>query len=145
MEQISLVSELTSKLNRGIGHLASPEDAERFAQVMNQLMIFVEETEVGQGFLSLAKERDMDGESRLQELLLITHFAGHGGTTNQVQFILDFIVGNPEKYLPLYRKDPEAFVLEVARLFPFVSGFMFEANKVFTFLFYYKFKRHCFS
>mmetsp|Transcript_74319 Transcript_74319/g.193613 ORF Transcript_74319/g.193613 Transcript_74319/m.193613 type:complete len:475 (+) Transcript_74319:71-1495(+) len=78
--------------------------------------------DIAKAFVAEAKERGMDGEKRLSEMVWIAMFAGYGGTGNLAFSTVQHVLLDPAKYVPLYRNDPKAFMLEAARLYPPVAG-----------------------
>jgi hypothetical protein len=88
------------------------------------------ESAVGKKYLADAKSRGWpDPADRLREILFITLFAGFGGTGDTAWFAIWKLNGDAPKMLPLFRKDPEAFILEVARVYPAVAGMTFQAPR----------------
>ena len=63
-----------------------------------------------------------EGAARMGELLFISMFAGVVGIVGILSVTLKHMSEEPAERKALYRKDPEAYVLEAARLFPSVAG-----------------------
>merc|ERR1712176_1321144 len=62
-----------------------------------------------------------DPEMRLREVLFVSLFFGVGGTRDQVAAAL-YIIRKDKHLLSSFWKDPRAFVVEAARLYPGVGG-----------------------
>jgi len=97
----------------------------RLAEIRGKLEPKVAAGRFGQKFLALATERGMPATARLQEVLWIVLFAAFGGTGNLALQTVKHLLKDPAKYVPLFRKDSEAFMLEAARLYPPVGGMNF--------------------
>ena len=93
----------------------------RLAEIRAAVMRKVEPGEIAQKFISLAEDRGMPGKERLDEMVWIALFAGYGGTGNLAYETLRMIQKDP-KLVKLFRSDPEAFMLEAARIRPPVGG-----------------------
>ena len=96
--------------------------AERLAEIRAPIERLVFASEVGQKYLAKAEETLGNGEARLREVIFISMFAGYGGTGTLCRYTVTHILADPARYIPLFKKDPEAFVLESARLWPSVAG-----------------------
>eukprot|EP00931_Biecheleriopsis_adriatica_P008994 TRINITY_DN110110_c0_g1_i1.p1 TRINITY_DN110110_c0_g1~~TRINITY_DN110110_c0_g1_i1.p1 ORF type:complete len:462 (-),score=93.58 TRINITY_DN110110_c0_g1_i1:281-1666(-) len=94
----------------------------RMSEIRSKLFRKIETSAVGLRFMAGANERGMYGRQRLDEMVWIAMFAGYGGTSNLAFETLKMINKDPTIYVPLFRKDPEAFMLESARLHPPVAG-----------------------
>lgn len=109
----------------------------RLAQIRKQVLDKVMASTIGKNIMSVASSRGMDGQDCLEEILWTVMFAGYGGTSNLVfEIIRTTIAKDPKTYVPLFEKDPMAYILEGARLNPPVGGmnyFAYRERKVFTF------------
>jgi len=94
----------------------------RLAEIRSIIMKKVKSGDVAKSFIALAIDRGMDGEQRLDEMVWIALFAGYGGTGNLAYETLRLILKDPGYYVPLFHKDPDAFMLEAARVKPPVGG-----------------------
>jgi len=79
-------------------------------------------TEAAKKFMSAAEKQGLNGEVRLRDFIWIIMFAGYGGTGYLTFETFNLVKSDPAKFLKLYRQNPEAFVLESARLNPAVAG-----------------------
>ncbi|CAJ1342911.1 unnamed protein product [Effrenium voratum] len=93
----------------------------RLAEIRSTVFQKVEAGEVGKSFMALATERSMYGKQRLDEMVWIALFAGYGGTGNLAYETLRMILKDPSM-IKLFRRDPDAFMLEAARVRPPVGG-----------------------
>lgn len=78
-----------------------------------------------QKFMDEAKVRGRtpdDAEARLWEVIGTMAVAGFTGTPFLAQNVVDHMAKDPKRLVPIFRKDPKKFVLEVARLHPPVAG-----------------------
>ncbi|CAE8627487.1 unnamed protein product [Polarella glacialis] len=92
------------------------------ADAFDKVFAEVAASRVGKDYLKAAAERNFeDPEGRLREVMFITFFAGIGGTSDTVSAAL-FLISSNQDMLPLFQKDPRAFMIEVARLYPAVAG-----------------------
>ena len=105
-------------------------------------------SDFGKRFMEEAERRGMNGRERLQKTLFEFAFAGFGGDGPGGAFatmkMLRFIQKSPEELVPLFKKDPDAFVLEALRMFggggagmnPWIvektQSFKLSTGKVFT-------------
>lgn len=105
-----------------LGAPLSASSAKRLSEIRGKLMAKVGVTDISKNFLALAKERGMNGQQRLNEMLWIAMFAGYGGTGTLTTETIKLTLKDPAKYVKLYRKDPAAFILEAARYLPPVAG-----------------------
>lgn len=81
------------------------------------------ESAVGNIYLAEAKSRGWsEPADRLREMLFITLFAGFGGTGDTAWASVVKLNSDAPKMVPLFQKDPEAFILEIARVYPGVAG-----------------------
>eukprot|EP01045_Picozoa_sp_COSAG04_P008932 COSAG04_NODE_505_length_13342_cov_2.786529_10_plen_369_part_00 len=94
----------------------------RLAEIRAPIERLVFASEVGQKYLAKAEKELGNGEARLREVIFISMFAGYGGTGTLCRYTVTHILTDPARYIPLFKKDPEAFVLESARLWPSVAG-----------------------
>jgi len=94
----------------------------RLKDIRAKIFARIKVGDIGRAFIKEAEKRGWDGETRLNEMVWIAMFAGYGGTGNLAYETLKFIVKDPETYVPLYKKDPRAFMIEAARHFPPVGG-----------------------
>jgi len=84
-------------------------------------------------FMQEAERRGMAGSLRLREFLFALFFAGLRGTPDMVDSIMKVILREPKKFVPLFKADPEAFMLEAARLNPTVGGLLGPVGKASVF------------
>eukprot|EP00913_Durusdinium_trenchii_P026097 g24481.t1 len=97
-------------------------------------------SEFGQRFMQEAERRGMNGIERLRKTVFEFSFAGFGGDgpggALATMKMLRFIQKSPAKYVPLFQRDPEAFVLEVIRMQggggAGVNPWILEATQTFT-------------
>lgn len=94
----------------------------RLAAIRRKIQAKVEAGPVAKRFQEVARERGMDPVKRLSEVVWIAMFAGYGGTGNLAFETLKMILTDSERFVPLFRRDPRAFMLEAARLHPPVGG-----------------------
>eukprot|EP00928_Gymnodinium_smaydae_P073621 TRINITY_DN5679_c1_g3_i2.p1 TRINITY_DN5679_c1_g3~~TRINITY_DN5679_c1_g3_i2.p1 ORF type:complete len:496 (-),score=95.37 TRINITY_DN5679_c1_g3_i2:76-1452(-) len=94
----------------------------RLSEIRTSILKKVAASARGKEFVALAQSRDMDGSKRLDEMVWIAMFAGYGGTSNLAFETIKHVLKKPAEYAALFRKDPEAFMLEAARLYPPVGG-----------------------
>merc|ERR1740138_1186551 len=91
-------------------------------EIRAKLFKKISSSKTGQEFMRMAKERGMDGEVRLQDVLWTVLFAGYGGTSNLVHNLMAHVLKDPEKQVQAFHADPNAYVFEGARHFPAVAG-----------------------
>ena len=94
----------------------------RIAEIRAPIERLVFASEVGQKYLAKAEETLGNSEARLREIIFVSMFAGYGGTGGLCRYTVTQILKDPARYIALFKKDPEAFVLESARLYPPVGG-----------------------
>ena len=96
----------------------------------------VKESATAKAFEAAAEAKGMKGSDRLKELICIFMFAGYGGTNMLVKNTMNRVVKHePDRLISAFLKDPEATVLESARLYPPVAGynpFKLRENKTYT-------------
>lgn len=76
-------------------------------------------------FFELAMKRGRtqeDAEARLWEVFGTMAVAGFGGTPFLTHDVVAHLASDPRRLVPIFRKNPRKFVLEVARLHPPVAG-----------------------
>ncbi|CAL1139653.1 unnamed protein product [Cladocopium goreaui] len=104
------------KLFLGIVSEAGGKHCQGLAKVFEDK---VAASEWGRQFMEEAESRGLNGIERLRKTVFEFSFAGFGGDgpggALATMKMLRFIQKSPEKYVPLFKKDPEAFVLEVIR------------------------------
>lgn len=105
-----------------LGIPVSAAKGQRLADIRAKITAKVKAGAIGKAFMAEAKERGMDGEKRLSEMVWIAMFAGYGGTGNLAYETVKHILKDPKKYAPMFRKNPRAFLVESARLHPPVAG-----------------------
>merc|ERR1719230_113023 len=98
------------------------KQAKRIASIREKILVKVKESAVGKRYLALASERGWNPDERLGEILWVSMFAAYGGTGNLAFETVKLILKKPAKYVKLFRKDEEAFMLEAARHLPPVGG-----------------------
>eukprot|EP01062_Namystynia_karyoxenos_P039239 TRINITY_DN28546_c0_g1_i1.p1 TRINITY_DN28546_c0_g1~~TRINITY_DN28546_c0_g1_i1.p1 ORF type:complete len:468 (+),score=150.67 TRINITY_DN28546_c0_g1_i1:86-1489(+) len=86
-------------------------------------------SKVGKEFARRAEERGMDPEARLHELVCVVLFAGYGGTSSYTTATVARIRSDPQRYVPMYKRDRQAFLKESARLEPPVGGLVFKVTR----------------
>lgn len=129
------VSEHLAALNEYDGLLApavlgifkGEDNAARLAEIRASLEDLVLNAEIGKRYIA-AVDADATmgrGEDRLKELLFVAQFAGYAGTGTLTSRTIKHIQTDPAKYIPMFRQNKEAFMLEAARLFPPVAGMNF--------------------
>lgn len=129
------VSEHLAALNEYDGLLApavlgifrGEDNAARLAEIRAQLEDLVLNAEIGKRYIA-AVDADATmgrGEDRLKEMLFVAQFAGYAGTGTLTSRTIKHIQTDPAKYIPMFRQNKEAFMLEAARLFPPVAGMNF--------------------
>merc|ERR1712080_222737 len=94
----------------------------RLTEIRKPIYAKIVASEVGKNFMALARERGMNAEERLTEMQWIASFAGYGGTGNLAFETVKHVLKSPAEYVELFRSDPDAFMLESARLYPPVAG-----------------------
>lgn len=105
-----------------LGAPCSTRSGARLGEIRAGIYAKVAASEGGKKFVELAKSRGMNGTERLQEMVWIAMFAGYGGTSNLAFETVKHALKEPAKYVKLFRQDPDAYMLEAARLFPPVGG-----------------------
>jgi len=105
-----------------LGTPLTAAQGKRLAEIKQLIMDKMLVSDVGKSFMAIAKERGMNGPERLHELLWIASFAGYGGSGNLCFYTVKHVLKKPAEYVKLFRSNPEAFVLESARLYPPVAG-----------------------
>lgn len=91
-----------------------PKTKEQFSKIVHMMST----SDGGRQFQDLAKKKGMDPQQRLQEMMLITLFAGYNGITDTTNAVMRYYNSRTRD---LFRKDTRAFVLEAARLNPPVN------------------------
>jgi len=123
-KEADMISEL-------LGHIAillagaatgtSPPESvvTRGLEIQEAITNVVLKNDWSKGFLAEAKKRGMDGMGKLRSLLLSFIVAGQAtpGTTFYAMWVINKLNSDRKNLVPLYEKDPEAFNLEVVRLF----------------------------
>jgi len=95
---------------------------EKLEKCRQALYARVAETAPAKKMTAAAVKLGYDGKTRIIDFIWILMFAGYGGTGDLVIGTFNMVRGSPQKMLKLYHKDPDAFVLESARLNPAVGG-----------------------
>mmetsp|Transcript_36054 Transcript_36054/g.58175 ORF Transcript_36054/g.58175 Transcript_36054/m.58175 type:complete len:465 (-) Transcript_36054:528-1922(-) len=95
---------------------------EKLEKCRQALYARVADTAPAQNMNAAAGKLGYDGKTRIIDFIWILMFAGYGGTGDLTIGTFNMVRRNPEKMLKLYRKDPDAFLLESARLNPPVGG-----------------------
>ena len=112
-----------------VGKCAPGTDGPQVWGLFEKIVGSVTQAEVGKEFLKAASQYGFDDpEARLREMLLITNFAGVGGTSDNVGAAL-YAVSKEPHLRTVFWKDPDAFVREAARLYPGVAGMLTRNNK----------------
>jgi len=96
--------------------------AARMGEIRAKIRAKVFAGPVAPDFMKLAAERGMDGKQRLSEMIWIAMFAGYGGTSTLAFETMRMIIKDPARFVPMYHKDPRAFMIEAARHHPSVGG-----------------------
>jgi len=96
----------------------SPHEAARLSEIRSRLLAKLESSEGTKRLNDTARERKLDPSSSLAELLWMVLYAGYGGTASLTFEALKFILQAPETRCQLFSNDTQAFMLEVARLYP---------------------------
>jgi len=123
-QELGMLSEWLSKMNP-IAIALSQGDAEGAAEVKKINEHFFERvqlTKIGRDFITRAAEQKMDGVKRLKEMVMVLFFAGVGGTSVLTECTMNMIMRERTKLVPEWKKDPQAVLLEGARLYPPVAG-----------------------
>lgn len=99
-------------------NLATSAQIERSLHIQKTIEEEVLKGEWSKGFLAEAKKRGMDGPGQLRSLLVSFIIAGFGapGTGLYSAYVIGQLNSDSQRMVPLYLKDPEAFLLEVVRL-----------------------------
>lgn len=128
-EQLDAIAEYHAIMAPAIVGLGSPTEAEaaRCDEIRRGVYATVAASEGGEAYLGKARADagvTMPAEEHLMELLLVTLFAGYGGTGDLAGAALQHIrsSGDPAGQVELFRRDPEAYMLEAARLYTAVGG-----------------------
>eukprot|EP00929_Paragymnodinium_shiwhaense_P034296 TRINITY_DN18683_c0_g1_i1.p1 TRINITY_DN18683_c0_g1~~TRINITY_DN18683_c0_g1_i1.p1 ORF type:complete len:485 (-),score=95.74 TRINITY_DN18683_c0_g1_i1:366-1820(-) len=110
--------------------------AEILAEKRKHLEEQIFSTERAKKFIAQAHEEGiLDGKAELRHFIFGLAFAGLLGAPQMAEAIINMIASNPKFYVPLFRKDPEAFMLEAARWQVTVGGMIFLHNKEHKFTF----------
>eukprot|EP01065_Artemidia_motanka_P032855 TRINITY_DN39828_c0_g1_i1.p1 TRINITY_DN39828_c0_g1~~TRINITY_DN39828_c0_g1_i1.p1 ORF type:complete len:483 (+),score=127.10 TRINITY_DN39828_c0_g1_i1:212-1450(+) len=107
---------------------SSEDGAARAKEIYRTFGDLVGGSEIGRNFMRLAEERGMDASERLHELVCVVLFAGYGGTSTYTTTTVKRIRADPQRYVPMYKKDRDAFLKESARLAPPVGGLVYVAG-----------------
>jgi len=94
----------------------------QLAEIRGKITDKVKAGEIGKRFMAKAEERGMNGTKRMNEAIWIAMFAGYGGSSNLCYYAIKHILEDPAKFVPMFRKNPRAFMLEAARHHPPVGG-----------------------
>jgi len=114
--------QMGTALVSGSGAATGPGGVEKLERTRAALYSKAVGSEAAKKFMSAAEKLGLNGEIRLRDFIWIVMFAGYGGTGYLTFETFNMVKTDPAKFLKLYRKDPEAFVLESARLHPPVAG-----------------------
>jgi len=95
---------------------------EKLENCRQALYARVADTGPAKDMMAAAKELGYDGKTRMIDFIWILLFAGYGGAGDLTIMTFNMVRSNPGKSAQLYRKDPDAFLLETARLNPPVAG-----------------------
>jgi len=116
--QLKLLDEWATVLTpvaMGMGSIAGGTRASEIATIFHDI---VSESDAGKKFLARAASRGMDGPLRMREMLIAFVFAGYGAPIGIIstahQAILK-IKRDSKALVPLFKQDPEAFVIEMLR------------------------------
>jgi hypothetical protein len=122
--ELQMLSEWLANMNPIAVALSSgsPEKAARVKEINEYFFKAVGETAIGQQYITRCAEKKMDGEKRLKEMVLVLFFAGVGGTSVLTQSTFNAILRDQATLVPAWKKDPDAVLLEGARLYPPVGG-----------------------
>eukprot|EP00929_Paragymnodinium_shiwhaense_P092528 TRINITY_DN52465_c0_g2_i1.p1 TRINITY_DN52465_c0_g2~~TRINITY_DN52465_c0_g2_i1.p1 ORF type:complete len:485 (+),score=98.46 TRINITY_DN52465_c0_g2_i1:59-1513(+) len=97
----------------------SESGAKRSSELSNHFVQLVLRSELGRQLAHEAERRGMNGEQRVRKTLFELVFAGFGGNAPGGALaclrLLKEIQKNPSERIPLFKRDPKAFVLEAMR------------------------------
>jgi cytochrome P450 len=95
---------------------------EKLERCRQALYARVADTAPAKNMMAAAQKLGYDGKTRMIDFIWILMFAGYGGSGDLTIGTFNTVRSNPEKMVKLYRKDPDAFLLETSRLNPPVAG-----------------------
>jgi len=95
---------------------------EKLEKCRQALYARIADTEPVKNMMNKSQQLGYDGKTRVIDFIWILMFAGYGGAGDLTIGTFNAVRKNPSKMLKLYRKDPDAFLLETARLNPPVAG-----------------------
>mmetsp|Transcript_41950 Transcript_41950/g.99942 ORF Transcript_41950/g.99942 Transcript_41950/m.99942 type:complete len:479 (+) Transcript_41950:52-1488(+) len=117
-EELQMLKEWLSVHSRIIVGLSSISGGKRCAELAKVLEDKVAAGAFGQRLMKEAERRGMVGADRLRKVIFEFSFAGFGGDGPggglATMKLLRLLQSKPE-YVPMFKKDPEAFILEVIR------------------------------
>jgi hypothetical protein len=105
-----------------LGAPLTGSQGKKIAEIRSKILAKLLTGKIGKDFLAQAKNRTMNANDRIGEVLWIALFAGYGGTGNLAFETVKHILKKPPVYVKLFRKDKDAFMLEAARFYPPVGG-----------------------
>lgn len=101
----------------------SPESCMKTQSFFAKLVKTLAGSTVGKRYLRDAKKRGLhEPMARLREMVFLTLYFGYGGTGDTTLAAVSMLNSDRAGILPIFYKDPYAFVLEIARLYPGVAG-----------------------
>mmetsp|Transcript_67634 Transcript_67634/g.135823 ORF Transcript_67634/g.135823 Transcript_67634/m.135823 type:complete len:463 (-) Transcript_67634:82-1470(-) len=118
--ELELLKEWTGVNFYPLLGLGSESGAARSTEIREVLLKRVAEGPFGRRFLAEAARRGVNGEECLRQTLWQFVFAGFGGNAPggalATKYVLTKIQSAPQTYVPMFRRDPRAFVLESLRM-----------------------------
>eukprot|EP00445_Apocalathium_hangoei_P023460 CAMPEP_0203892820 /NCGR_PEP_ID=MMETSP0359-20131031/35959_1 /ASSEMBLY_ACC=CAM_ASM_000338 /TAXON_ID=268821 /ORGANISM="Scrippsiella Hangoei, Strain SHTV-5" /LENGTH=534 /DNA_ID=CAMNT_0050814847 /DNA_START=1 /DNA_END=1606 /DNA_ORIENTATION=+ len=117
IRQLKEWTSVNSKILLGFGSFSGGKRSAQLAHIFEDK---IGRSEFGTNFLEEAHMRRIDGPGHLRKLIFQFVFAGFGGDGPggglALTKALKFIQSSPDEYVPLFKRDPLAFILEVIRM-----------------------------
>lgn len=118
--EIQTLKELTTVNAAILVNQGTETGGRRSSELFKVLETRLAASDIGRGLVDEAERRGMDGPQRLRKTLFEFIFAGFGGNAPggalALFLVLQTIQRDPVDMVPLFKKDPDGFVLEVMRL-----------------------------
>eukprot|EP00928_Gymnodinium_smaydae_P030629 TRINITY_DN22723_c1_g3_i1.p1 TRINITY_DN22723_c1_g3~~TRINITY_DN22723_c1_g3_i1.p1 ORF type:complete len:502 (+),score=66.74 TRINITY_DN22723_c1_g3_i1:56-1507(+) len=118
--ELEQLNEWTTVFQKALINMGTKAGGARCAELAKVFEDKVAASGVGKALVEEATKRGMDGAGHLRKLVFQFVFAGFGGNgpggALALFKMLKLIEKNPDEYVPLFQKDPSAFVWECLRI-----------------------------
>ena len=104
------------------GFAGKAPDVQRMMDELHDF--FSEKSQVAKTIVRLGDEElYAGGDDMLRQVIFGSMFAGLGGTYHLTSHTISRIRSDPDRYIPMYERDPQSFILEQARIDPPVTSY----------------------